>query len=53
MTERLLIRNSVGADVAAIETLYPEAFTEEDLLPLVRELLNVPAPWRHPGLWAP
>lgn len=40
MTEKLLVRNSVDADVAVIEALYPEAFPEEDLLPLVRELLN-------------
>lgn len=40
MTEKLLIRTSVSADLAAIETLYPEAFPEEDLLPLVRELLT-------------
>lgn len=40
MTEKLLIRNSVSADVATIEALYPEAFPEENLLPLIRELLN-------------
>ena len=40
MTEKLLIRNSVSADVAAVEALYPEAFPEENLLPLIRELLN-------------
>ena len=40
MAEELLIRTSESADLAAIEALYPEAFPEEDLLPLVRELLQ-------------
>ncbi len=35
----LEIRESGPADVAAIEALYPQAFPDEDLLPLVRELL--------------
>ena len=30
------------ADTAAIESLYPKAFPDEDLLPLVRELLQDP-----------
>ncbi len=34
------IRESGPADLAAIEALYPDAFPEEDLLPLVRELLD-------------
>ncbi len=34
------IRNSVHGDWDAIEALYPDAFPDEDLLPLVRELLN-------------
>lgn len=34
------IRESVQADARQIETLYPEAFPEEDLLPLVRDLLQ-------------
>ena len=38
--ERIEIRESVPGDLAAIELLYPEAFPEEDLLPLVRELLE-------------
>lgn len=29
-------------DLAGIESLYPEAFPDEDLLPLVRELLQAP-----------
>lgn len=40
MAEGLLVRTSASADLAAIEALYPEAFPEEDLLPLVRELLG-------------
>jgi len=39
MTEKLEIRDSVSADFGAIELLYPEAFPDEDLLPLVRDLL--------------
>ncbi len=38
--EELEIRESSRDDWAAIETLYPEVFPEEDLLPLVRSLLN-------------
>lgn len=34
------IRESMQADVSAIESLYPEAFPDEDLLPLVRDLLH-------------
>jgi len=37
--EKLEIRDSVPADLVAIESLYPEAFPDEDLLPLVRDLL--------------
>lgn len=36
----ILIRNSTPADLGAIEALYPEAFPDEDLLPLVRDLLG-------------
>jgi len=39
MTENLEIRDSVSADFGAIELLYPDAFPDEDLLPLVRDLL--------------
>ena len=39
MTEELKIRDSVSADIGAIELLYPDAFPDEDLLPLVRDLL--------------
>jgi putative acetyltransferase len=35
----LEIRPSEQADTGAIESLYPEAFPDEDLLPIVRDLL--------------
>lgn len=38
--ERIEIRESVPRDLASIEVLYPDAFPDEDLLPLVRELLQ-------------
>jgi putative acetyltransferase len=34
------MRDSVPSDLRAIESLYPEAFPDEDLLPLVRDLLQ-------------
>jgi putative acetyltransferase len=37
--EKLEIRESVPGESGAIESLYPEAFPDEDLLPLVRDLL--------------
>lgn len=40
MAGGLEIRESVQADVAAIESLYPKAFPDEDLIPLVRDLLH-------------
>ncbi len=40
MTQAVDIRDSRASDLAAIERLYPEAFPDEDLLPLVRELLQ-------------
>lgn len=40
MTTRLEIRRSLPADTPLIESLYPQAFPEEDLLPLVRDLLR-------------
>ena len=40
MVENLEIRESSRDDWAAIESLYPEAFPDESLLPLVRDLLN-------------
>ncbi len=43
MSDKLEIRESVRADAAAIESLYPQAFPDEDLLPLVRDLLQDPA----------
>lgn len=40
MSERLEIRESMPSDLDAIESLYPEAFPDENLLPLVRDLLE-------------
>ena len=40
MTSALEIRTSNDDDRRALEALYPLAFTDEDLLPLVRELLD-------------
>ncbi len=40
MTKHLEIRKSVSGDLASIEALYPDAFPDEDLLPLVRDLLQ-------------
>jgi putative acetyltransferase len=40
MMEDIEIRESAAGDRAAIEALYPEAFPQEDLLPLVAALLR-------------
>ena len=40
MIDKTEIRESLPSDVALIEELYPNAFPDEDLLPLVRELLR-------------
>lgn len=40
MTDSLNIRESTPGDLGAIEALYPAAFPTEDLLPLVRALLE-------------
>jgi putative acetyltransferase len=40
MTKDLRIRESAPGDLASIEALYPAAFPDEDLLPLVRDLLG-------------
>jgi putative acetyltransferase len=40
MSDKLEIRESVQGDSGAIESLYPEAFPDENLLPLVRDLLR-------------
>lgn len=40
MTENIEIRESMQVDLPAIEALYPEAFPDENLLPLVRDLLR-------------
>jgi len=40
MTESLEIRKGLHGDIASIEALYPDAFPDEDLLPLVRDLLQ-------------
>jgi len=39
MSDKLEIRESVQGDLGAIGSLYPEAFPDEDLLPLVHDLL--------------
>ena len=44
MSEKLEIRESRRDDSAAIASLYSEAFPDENLLPLVRDLLNNAAP---------
>ena len=43
MQQDLEIRESMARDRAAIEALYPRSFPDEDLLPLVREMLRKPA----------
>jgi len=43
MQHTLEIRQSRQGDWPAVESLYPQAFPEEDLLPLVRGLWNDPA----------
>jgi putative acetyltransferase len=40
MSNKLEIRESRREEIAAIELLYPEAFPDENLIPLVRDLLN-------------
>jgi len=40
VSEKLEIRESVPADWGAIESFYPEVFPDEDLLPVVRDLLQ-------------
>lgn len=40
MPDRLDVRRSAATDQPAIESLYPAAFPDEDLLPLVRDLLS-------------
>jgi len=40
MSEHLRIRESRSDDLAALESFYPKAFRDEDLLPLVRDLLS-------------
>jgi putative acetyltransferase len=42
MEQDVEIREGVAADRAAIETLYPRSFPDEDLLPLVADLLRDP-----------
>jgi len=39
LSEKLEIRESTPSELGAIESLYPEAFPDEDLIPLVRDLL--------------
>jgi len=40
--ENITIRESLPGDIPAIEALYPAAFPDEDLLPVVRALLSEP-----------
>jgi putative acetyltransferase len=40
MIDGIVVRESLPSDIASIETLYADAFPEEDLRPLVRELLS-------------
>jgi len=40
MSSKLEIRESKLEDEVSIESIYPEAFPDEDLIPLVRDLLN-------------
>jgi len=40
MVEKLEIQENTSDDLNAIQMLYPAAFPDEDLLPLVRELLR-------------
>jgi putative acetyltransferase len=40
MNKNFEIRKSLPSDLASLEELYTEAFPDEDLLPLVRELLQ-------------
>jgi putative acetyltransferase len=40
MAKEIEIRGSLPTDMPLIERLYPDAFPDEDLLPLVRELLR-------------
>lgn len=35
-----IIRDSGPSDLAALESMYPQAFPDEDLVPLIRELLR-------------
>jgi len=42
--ENIEIRESRPDDLAAIEALYPDAFPDEDLLPLVKDLLQETPP---------
>ena len=42
MSDDLKIRESGAGDIAALEALYPAAFPDEDLLPIVRSLLEDP-----------
>lgn len=44
MVDTLEIRESVPGDIPALEALYPAAFPDEDLLPLLSELLD-DQPW--------
>jgi len=40
MSKEIEVRESLPTDISLIERLYPDAFPDEDLLPLVQELLR-------------
>lgn len=42
MTDNLVVRQSTVEDLGSIEAIYPLAFPDEELLPLVRDLLAAP-----------
>ncbi len=41
MIEGLEVRTCLSSDMPSIDTLYPDAFPDEDLLPLVQDLLTL------------
>ena len=43
MSSSTTIRETAAADMAALTTLYEQAFPDEDLVPLVRDLLQIPS----------
>lgn len=43
MTDEIVLRESVAGDIAALERIYRDAFPDEDLLPLLSQLLDDPS----------